>query len=248
MNASLSRHIAVIGAGAAAFADALARHFADVLILPPHPSLDPRTASHPDMLFARVGDVLVTDPVYAEAAAEVIGRIGARIPVLPGVTELAEPYPHDAAYNILTHSRVLYARRDALDPLTARLAAERGFALHSVRQGYAGCSALSCGDLVLTTDPSLAAALTADGAEVLRLSPGGILLPGYDCGFIGGASGFCGDTAIFFGDPAAHPDGARILDALEKRGVGILPLGAGMLCDFGGILCIPEKMNAASCN
>ena len=120
-----------------------------------------------------------------------------------------------------------------------RLAEEIGIATADVAQGYAGCSALACGDLLLTADPSIKEAVTDRGGEVLSLSPGGIDLPGYDTGFIGGAGGYVDGHAVFFGDVHRHPDGNRIADALAIRGIVCHCLGDGPLTDFGGIKFFP---------
>ncbi len=237
----LYKYIAVIGAGASHFADALARHFTDVLILPPFPMLDRRIASHPDTLLARVGGTIVVSEAYATVAPDVITRIAQCVPVRFGKTVLHSPYPHDVAYNVFSHGGRLYARTDTLDAAVIDSAKEQGSPLRHVRQGYAGCGALSCGDFVLTADPSLAEALLADGAAVVRLRPGGICLPGYGYGFIGGAAGYCVRTAIFFGDVETHPDGAQLREVFDAHGIGTLSLGKDVLTDFGGIFTIPMK-------
>ncbi len=237
----LSDHIAVISAGAADFADLLVRYFADVVILPPYPSLDRRIASHPDTLLARVGNTVVVSETYADHAPRTVESIAAHVPVRLGKSDPRSPYPHDVAYNVFSHGGRLYGRTDTLDGTVISCADEQGIAVRHVRQGYAGCSSLSCGDFVLTADPSMEAALLADGAEVVRLTAGGIRLPGYDCGFIGGASGYCARTAIFFGNVETHPDGKSIRDVLDAHGSGTLSLGTDLLTDYGGIFTIPMK-------
>lgn len=237
----LSENIAVIGVDAAPFADALARHFADVVILPPFPLLDRRIASHPDTLLARVGRCVVVSEAYADHAPDAIGKIAAHVPVRLGKIVPRSPYPQDVAYNVFSHGALLYGRTDTLDGAVIAAAKEQGIAVRHVRQGYAGCSALSCGDFVLTADPSLAEALRADGAPVVRLTPGGIRLPGYGYGFIGGAAGICAHTAVFFGDVEKHPDGRMICEVLDRHGIKGLSLGTDVLTDCGGIFTISKK-------
>ncbi len=243
---SLSDYIAVIGEDAAPFADTLAHHFADVVLLPPFPLLDRRIASHPDTLLARVWETIIVSESYAAHAPFEISRIADCVPVRFGKTTPRSPYPGDVSYNVFSHGGRLYARTDTLDATVIDCAKEQGIAVHPVRQGYAGCSALSLADCALTADPSLAEALRADGAEVVRLTPGGIALPGYDCGFIGGASGYCARTAIFFGDVETHPDGALIREILDANGIAALSLGTEVLTDFGGIFTIPRKNTCKS--
>ena len=104
----------------------------------------------------------------------------------------------------------------------------------SVNQGYAACSCLCFRGLVITADRGIARAL--DGVcDTLLIKPGGISLPPYGTGFIGGASGADGDKVLFVGDIAAHPDGERMVSALESRGAKCASLGGGELFDVGGI-------------
>ncbi len=241
MYSALAQYIAVIGAGAASFADALSRYFSDVILLPPYGRLCAPVASHPDMLLSRIGHTLVIPESYAAEAPAAAEAIAAHCTLRLGKSVPQPPYPRDVPYNVLCYDGRIYCRRDVLDGTAASVAEEQGLTVCHVRQGYAACSALSCGDFVLTADPSLKKELSANGAAVEALSPGGIRLPGYDCGFIGGASGFCADTAIFFGDPDTHPDGALIRTALERHGIDCLKLSGGTLTDFGGIVCFREK-------
>ena len=138
----------------------------------------------------------------------------------------------------------LYGKLSALAPEILHLAADSGIETVEVAQGYAGCSALACGDLLLTADPSIRKAAGDRGGNVLFLSPGGIDLPGYDTGFIGGAGGCADGHAVFFGDVHRHPDGDRIADALAKRGISCHCLGNGPLTDFGGIKFFPINNRA----
>lgn len=237
----LSEYIAVIGADAAPFADVLARHFSDIVILPPFPLLDRRIASHPDTLLARVGACVAVSEAYADHAPDAIGKIAAHVPVRLGKSVPRSPYPQDVAYNVFSHGGLLYGRTDTLDGAVIAAAKEQGIAVRHVRQGYAGCSALSCGDFVLTADPSLSEALRADGATVVRLTSGGIRLPGYGYGFIGGAAGTCARTAIFFGDFGKHPNGRMICEVLDGHGIEGLSVGTDVLTDYGGIFTISKK-------
>ncbi len=241
MLSDLSQYVAVIGAGAAAFADTLGRYFADVILLPPFCRLSEPVASHPDMLLARVGQTSVMPASYAESFPGIAEAIAGLCTLRLGQTVPASPYPGDVAYNVLCYGGRLYCRTDVLDGTAAISAAEQGISLCHVRQGYAGCCALSCGDFVMTADPSLQKALMSAGASVVPLRLGGIHLPGYDCGFIGGASGYCAGTAIFFGDPETHPDAALIRRTLDAKEIDCLALSGDTLTDFGGIICFPKK-------
>lgn len=238
-------YTAVIGCGAARFADALGAHCHDVVLLPPCRTLDARVAPHPDMLLARLGDTLIAAEEYAAQpdAEQALSRIVSqtRCTLSLSAHPLGKRYPDDVGYNILTVGGYVYGLACRLSPHVRAKAAELGLRLHSVRQGYAGCSALVCGTLVLSADPSILFASARDGAEVFPLSPSGVSLDGYSCGFIGGASGFAENTAVFFGDVSLHPSAPALLRELEHRGISVLSLGTEPLADFGGICLLKNR-------
>lgn len=240
----LKNCIAVIGQGAAPFREALARLCADVLMLPSCPGMDPRVASHPDMLMTVIGRDVIVPGAYAcqknvSPLLEILHRrCGCRIvgaDPTPG-----DAYPADVAYNSLSFGTTLYGKLSSLSPDILRIAAACGMDTADVRQGYTGCSALSCGDVLLTADPSIRDAVVARGGEVLFLTPDGIRLPGYNAGFIGGAGGYVRGNAVFFGDVRHHPDGERIVDVLVSRGITCHALSEDPLTDFGGIKFFPH--------
>ena len=109
-----------------------------------------------------------------------------------------------------------------------------------VRQGYCACAAAACADgALITSDRGIASAASRAGIPCLTIRPGHISLPGYGDGyggFIGGASGLCGNRLFFSGDPHTHPDGEAIYDFCRKHGTKPVPLTGGKLFDGGGII------------
>ena len=231
--------IAVIGQGAASYRDALAALCAEVLLLPPAEGMDPRVASHPDMLMMAIGRDVVVPAFYASRAdvRPILDTLRDQCGIRVMTTEKipGDSYPHDVVCNALMYGGKLYGKLSALAPEILQLADADGIEAVDVAQGYAGCSALACRDILLTADSSIRSAISERGGNVLLLSPGGIDLPGYDTGFIGGAGGYADGHAVFFGDVRRHPDGDRITQALSARGIVCHCLGERELTDFGGI-------------
>ena len=235
----MKNYVAVIGQGGAAYREVLAALCGEVLLLPPARGMDPRVASHPDMLMMAIGrDVAVPASYAARADVQpILNTLRQRCGIRVITTEKSpgNTYPHDVTCNGLLYGGKLYGKLSALAPEILRLADDSGIEAVNVAQGYAGCSALACGDILLTADPSVRNAVSERNGSVLSLSPGGIDLPGYDTGFIGGAGGYADGHAVFFGDVRRHPDGDRITQALSARGIVCHCLGERELTDFGGI-------------
>ncbi len=106
-----------------------------------------------------------------------------------------------------------------------------------VNQGYTKCScAVVDGRSIITSDEGIFKKLRGYDIDVLKITEGHVLLPGYDYGFIGGASGRVCDEMVFCGDLRAHPDFERICEFIEERGVKVKWFEGVPLTDIGSII------------
>jgi len=90
----------------------------------------------------------------------------------------------------------------------------------------------------ITADEGMRRVLEKEGIRVYKIENGGISLPPYEYGFIGGCGGASSGKLFFFGDPSTHPSYGIISEAAKKEGLKIIPLSSGVLRDLGGILFI----------
>ena len=172
-------------------------------------------------------------------------------------------YPDNVLLNGLFLDGKLYGKMSAIDPVVFDYCAAERIPVVNVNQGYARCSTLIINEhAAITADPSIASALKNNGVEVLRISPGHILLEGYDYGFIGGlqispghillegydygfigGAGFCDENSVFFfGDVSRHPDYQLIRDFCEKHHKTIRVIcKENPLTDIGGVVEINHE-------
>jgi len=203
----------------------------DIVLLPPYSRLPKPTASHADMLLFRTEDGLLCYRGYYEENKAVFSSIN----TIFSETEAAAEYPRDIALDALCMNGIVYGKEQCV----SREILSRAKSFRAVKQGYARCSVLKLGEsAAVTADAGLAAALAEDGIDVLRISPGAISLPGYDFGFIGGASFSTEDSVMFFGDHMTHPDGRRIEEFAASHGFCCTALDNTQLCDIGGAVII----------
>jgi hypothetical protein len=116
--------------------------------------------------------------------------------------------------------------------------------LVDVAQGYPACTVLKLSDgAAVTADRGMAKVLSEHGIRVYLIEDGGIALPPYEYGFIGGSAGVHDGVVYFLGDVSRHPSYAAILAALECEGLRHVSLSGGALVDLGGILFADGDLN-----
>jgi len=195
------------------------------ILLPPYEKFDTPVSSHPDMLAAPVNGRLLMHRGYYEEHRELFGKLN----IIATDEKTDKKYPSDILLNALEVNGTVYGRDEI-----SKYIKEAANRFVKVKQGYARCSVLLLRNGAVTADVTLHRALSNDGMNVLKITPGHIALDGYDCGFIGGASAVVGDEVIFFGDITKHPDGERIIKFVSDCGYGTVCASDAPLYDYGG--------------
>lgn len=149
-------------------------------------------------------------------------------------------YPENILLNCLYHNNKLYGKLSATDSSVREYCRENNIETVNVNQGYTRCSTLVVNDkAVITADKSIEKGMKNNGAEVLLISAGNIVLEGFDYGFIGGASFSDNNTTYFFGDITKHPDYNKIKEFTSKHNSIIEILCKTQpLTDIGGAVLI----------
>ncbi len=147
-------------------------------------------------------------------------------------------YPDNVLLNCLYLGGKLYGKINAIDPTVLNYCEHHQIPVIPVNQGYARCSTLIVSEhAAITADSSIEKVLVKNGVEVLRISPGHILLKGYDYGFIGGAGFGNADFITFFGNISRHPDYEKILHFCDKHHRFIRMICEEQpLTDIGGVV------------
>ena len=209
-----------------------------VIPLPPFSSLAEPVASHPDMLLFPFEDRLFVYRAYYEQAKSVIDQIlnesGKSLCMID--ISVTSEYPNDIALNLFTINKYLFGKADRIPSEIAKTANETGYCTIHTRQGYAKCSTVVLGNCgIISADPSILKAAAENGIDTLSISSGNVLLPGYDHGFLGGASGVSESTVFFCGEITTHPDHHRIRAFCQERGFSVISLSDEPLLDVGTI-------------
>ena len=197
-------------------------------------NVQPPLAYHPDMQLVQCGKCWICAPQCMEYYKPVFEKLS--IPLLCGEKNPGYSYPEDVAYNVAVTGKYALHNYKYTDTVFAD---NCPYIPVDVKQGYAKCSVCVVGDsAVITSDAGICKAASAAGIDTLHISAGNVSLPGYDYGFIGGASGFADGWLLFCGDVAQHPDYTMIDAFCKKHSVQIVSLFPGNLVDVGTIIAI----------
>lgn len=215
--------------------DALKELGFDTIPTIPNENLMEGLRYHPDMQIAKVGSVAVCDPAMYDYYRNFFAS--SHIRLLCGKKQTQCNYPQDVAYNIKVAENNVFHNFKHTDEVL--LGALHGKKLINVSQGYSGCSTCTAGDnAVITADTGIHSSALQNGMDSLLISPGHIHLPGFDYGFIGGASFYHDGGLYFFGNVKSHPDFAQIYDFCRKHGTCIYSLTDRELFDYGSAVTL----------
>ena len=221
----------------------LTRQGFECCALPPFQKLDPGLDTHPDMLFLCLGERLFvhSDYLSVPGAGNIIFEISERkrCKTEPTIQPMGPVYPDDILFNILVIGKHLVGRLDSVSKKVLFCAKDAGYELHSVRQGYARCTTCVLSDeAAVTQDPGISALLRELKIDVLQVDEKDILLPGFDHGFIGGASGKFMESVYFTGDLSRLAKGGEIAAFCQKHGIKPVSLTQERLVDCGGLFFV----------
>lgn len=225
--------------------DGLLRHGHSLVSLPPFSALAEPVAGHPDMLIFLVDDKLFTYRDYYALARPQLDSIrsAAQLEVVLCDDAVSGIYPYDVRLNLLRVGRYVFGRRASASHHILEYCKQNNIEFIDIRQGYAKCSTCVVSDnAIITADRGIADAAWRRGIDVLSIHPGGVLLPGYDTGFIGGAAGCDRENVYFAGDLSLHRDGDAIKDFCRAHKKRAVSLSNSPLYDAGTIFFVhPAK-------
>ncbi|NOX86943.1 MAG: hypothetical protein GXO86_13435 [Chlorobi bacterium] len=193
----------------------------------------PAVSGHPDIFFCRTNDGLVVSPNLPVYVIDELKK--QQVPFVFGERETGRKYPATAGLNAVVTADYMIHNKKYTDPLLRQQCTGKQF-IH-VNQGYTRCNLIPLKDnRFITSDRGIEKVLRKHDLEVLYVDPKGILLPGFDHGFIGGACGVFGNIVFFIGNLNHFPEGEKVRSFLQ--GYQIVELYDGPLFDGGSLVFI----------
>lgn len=213
----------------------------ETVLMPADPSLPEPVNGHADLIvFVYGGDITVRLDYYRQNKA-LIDAIckKSKLHLQLSYSSASKKYPFDCGLcAAVVGEKFLYCTKSTDFSLISRFDT-LGYKTIDLPQGYVKCScALLADGAIITADRGIAKITQAEGIDTLLITPGFVDLPGYDYGFIGGASGLCGDTLYFCGNLELHPNSEAIKDFALRHGTKCVSLGENKLYDVGSLIFI----------
>ncbi|AKL94498.1 hypothetical protein CACET_c09950 [Clostridium aceticum] len=196
---------------------------------------------HPDMVVQHLGggDILVAPNLmqYYQSKLESLG-----FRVFAGKTYLKSNYPDNIAYNICRVGNYVIHNFKYTDEVLLNYLQKRNFVQIHVAQGYTKCSVVVVDKkAIITSDHGIHQEVVKFGIDSLLIAKGGILLPGVNYGFIGGACGYLDqETLGFYGNIVLHEDYEKICFFLKKYNKKARSLSSKNLQDYGTLIPLIE--------
>jgi hypothetical protein len=195
----------------------------------------PAISGHPDIFFCKTPQMLIISPSLPVKYFLQIKEL--KLEFITGNLASGIQHPASVHYNAAVNDRYLVHRLEYTDPVI--LQNSHTLKKIAVKQGYTRCNLVLLKDHhFLTSDAGIHRTLVHQGLDGLLVSPEGILLPGFQNGFIGGTMGILKDRVFVTGMLSLYPEGERIRKYLTSLHYEIIELYDGSLFDGGGILFI----------
>lgn len=153
-------------------------------------------------------------------------------------TEIGYSYPQNIRFNAVCLDDYFIHNLKNTSPSLLSEAQQLGLTLIHVKQGYTKCSCVVIdGRSLITADDGIFNRLQQfPDMDILKIHPGFVRLPGFEYGFLGGASGRVGNEIIFNGNLSEHPDYEAIKQFIEIRGLTVKYFSEYPLTDIGSII------------
>ena len=211
--------------------------------MPDNPYVDPRLSGHADLSVLHLGGnrLLLAPYLKRSSFSQQLEDRGFDIRFAD--IEQSALYPNDAQMNVcILGDKVIYNPKTVPDTIVKCLTTGDRAVQISSRQGYSRCSVCVVSDnAIITADEGICRSAEAHGVDVMKIRPGYIDLPGFDYGFIGGASFKISDTKLAFtGRLDSHPDAEQMIGFASLHNVDIVYITDKPAFDIGGTIPITE--------
>lgn len=209
------------------------KKYGELLFVESNDIVYPAISGHPDIFVCQTKNGLFIAPNTPGKLKDQLREKHIRF--VEGKATIGQKYPQTAPYNAVVTNQLLIHNLQLSDAVLLDECASLK-RIH-VNQGYSRCNIIALDDKrFITSDRGIEKALANKGFDVLFVSPKGIILPGFNHGFIGGCCGVFENTLFFTGSLNHFPEGDKIRNFV--KGKEVIELYDGPLFDGGSLMFI----------
>jgi len=193
----------------------------------------PAISGHPDVFLCYTDKHLIIAPNTPTKFKRTLSDN--KIPYIEGQKNIGNRYPDSATYNAVITEKFLIHNLEITDSLIKETCDDK-IAIH-VNQAYTRCNLLPLkNDSFITSDKGIYNILLTHNLNVLYVNPKGIILPGFNNGFFGGACGIYKTQLFVIGNLNFFTDAEKVKQFIENLGYQIIELYDGYLYDGGSLI------------
>ncbi len=209
----------------------------DTCPLKPYSQLDLPVASHADMLICKIDKTVFCYHDYYLENKETFTKIEENGYTLCFVSKKCDKkYPNDVALNALVIGKRIFCKKEHIAKEIIEYANSNSFQIIDINQGYSACSTMVLNEnTAITGDKGVEEALLSHGIRTAFVDTTKIILNGYNCGFIGGASGVHNNKIYLFGDAEFLKGSQQAIMLIKELDFEIVSILHDQVYDFGGI-------------
>ncbi len=188
-------------------------------------------SGHPDIFIFQHNNKLIIAPESPKLLIDKLKENNIKFQF--GSKKLSNKYPATASYNVANNDNIFIGNKNNCTPEILEIAKNKTWV--QSKQSYAYCNNIILGEEhIITNDNKIQSLIDSS----LYINPKGIILPGFDYGFIGGCAGIIDNIVFLIGSLKHLPQGEIIKEYIKASNHEIIELYDGPLFDGGGIFFI----------
>ena len=207
----------------------------EIIKTPKNEKVSAQICGHPDIILCKLKNHdFVVDTTYRGLLSKKVHGCN----LIEGSSVLKETYPYDIAYNCALVGNNLFCNEKYTDKSILNYCSQNSIKILNVKQGYAKCSICIVSDnAIITADKNIFDTAVKNKIDVLLIENEGIILNGYNEGFIGGATGLLEKNLLAVnGNIELHKNFISIKQFCKEYGVSIISLSDEPIYDVGSII------------
>lgn len=209
-----------------------------------NPYVDRRISGHADLSVLHLcnNKIMVSDYLFDSIGRTISENTGVSFDICKAYKTQTKNYPDDANLNVCIINDKAILNKKTADKEIVDILTNKEIKILNCNQGYTRCSICVVSEnAIITEDDAIERMCIQNNISVLKIKESVVQLPGFSCGFIGGASfKVATDKIVFTGMIKSIPIRNEIESFAEKNNVEVIYATKNDIIDIGSAIPIIE--------